>query len=88
VGAIGINTHWTGQCRDGKRHQHHEQHQHRRHHQQHELVEQAAAKPRTINTAITTTGRRSKSARWRRDRRIVAASNAFSSVGVVRKARR
>jgi hypothetical protein len=48
----------TGQCRDGKRHQRHEQHQHRRHHQQHELVEQVAAKPRTI----TTTGRRSKSA--------------------------
>jgi hypothetical protein len=52
----------TGQCRDGKRHQHHEQHQHRRHHQQNELVEQAAAKPRAISTGITTTGRRSKSA--------------------------
>jgi hypothetical protein len=40
----------TGQCRDGKRHQH------RRHQQLHELVEQVAAKPRTISTAITTTG--------------------------------
>ena len=49
--AIGIDAHWTG-GRNGKRHQH------RRHHQQHELVEQAAAKPRTISTAITTTGRR------------------------------
>jgi hypothetical protein len=58
VAALEINAHCgvTRQCRDGKRHQH------RRRHQQHELVEQAAAKPRTISTAITTTGRRSKSA--------------------------
>jgi hypothetical protein len=41
----------TGQRRDGKRHQH------RRLHEQDELVEQAAAKPRTISTAITITGR-------------------------------
>ena len=52
--AVEINAHWTG-GRNGKRHQHHEQYQ------QHELVEQAAAKPRTISTAITTTGRRCRS---------------------------